>query len=116
MLRVVFDGALTRVRQTSRGLHAICRLITDESRVAVEMPSSFAALRTFNPDGSTLPLPVPAERLTTSAATVDGSPATVLATRDRSLAAVVWVKDGVVTVVAGPLDASEVLAVAQGLR
>jgi hypothetical protein len=40
----------------------------------------------------------------------------VLATRDRLLAAVTWVKDGVMTVVAGPLDADEVLAVARSLR
>ncbi|MGQ0744528.1 MAG: hypothetical protein ACT4OS_09380 [Acidimicrobiales bacterium] len=73
-------------------------------------------LRTFNADGSTLPLPVPADRVITSTATVDGQPATVFTTRDRSLAAVAWVRDGVVTVVAGPLDADEVLSVARGLR
>ena len=75
-----------------------------------------AALRTFNADGSTLPLPVPAERVTTSSTAVDGEPATVLATRDRSMAAVVWVENGKVTVVAGALDAGEVLSVARGLR
>ncbi len=32
------------------------------------------------------------------------------------MAAVVWVDDGVVTVVAGSLDADEVLSVARGLR
>ena len=73
-------------------------------------------LRAFAADGSTLPLPVPAEHVTTSTAQVDGAPATVLATRDRSLAAVVWVQDGRVTVVAGSLDTDEVLSVARGLR
>ncbi|HEX2047144.1 MAG TPA: hypothetical protein VHF27_05235 [Acidimicrobiales bacterium] len=81
------------------------------------LPENVAAqLRTFNADGSTLPLPVPADHVTTSSAQVDGVRATVLATRDRSLAAVVWVKDGLVTVVAGSLDADEVLSVARGLR
>jgi hypothetical protein len=75
-----------------------------------------ASLRAFGTDGSTLPLPVPTEHVTTSSAEVDGEPATVLATRDRLLAAVTWVKDGVMTVVAGPLDADEVLAVARSLR
>jgi hypothetical protein len=80
------------------------------------LPADVAAqLRAFPADGSTLPLPVPAEEVTTSAAEVDGAPATVLATRDRSLAAVVWVTDGVLTAVAGSLDADEVLAVARGL-
>ena len=81
------------------------------------LPDDVAAqLRTFTADGSTLPLPVPADQVTTSSAQVDGVPATVLATRDRTLAAVVWVDDGVVTAVAGSLDADEVLSVARELR
>jgi hypothetical protein len=81
------------------------------------LPDDVAAqLRTFTADGSTLPLPVPVDQVTTSSADVDGVPATVLATRDRTLAAVVWVDDGLVTVVAGALDTDEVLAVARGLQ
>jgi len=81
------------------------------------LPDGVAAqLRTFNADGSTLPLPVPRDYVTTTSAEVNGVPATVLATRDRTLAAVVWVADGVVTAVAGALDADEVLSVARGLR
>ena len=72
-------------------------------------------LRTFADDGSTLPLPVPADRVITSSSEVDGARATVLTTRDRTLAAVVWVDDGVVTVVAGALDDDEVLTVAREL-
>jgi hypothetical protein len=75
-----------------------------------------ASLRALNADGSTLPLPVPTDRFTTSSAAVDGAPATVLAARNRSMAAVAWVKDGLLTVVAGPLDADEVLSVARSLR
>ncbi|MCP9487749.1 MAG: hypothetical protein MSC30_18060 [Gaiellaceae bacterium MAG52_C11] len=81
------------------------------------VPDDVAAkLRTFTADGSTLPLPVPADEVTTSSTQVNGVPATVLATRDRTLAAVVWVDDGVVTVVAGSLDADEVLSIAGDLR
>ena len=81
------------------------------------MPDDVAAkLRTFDADGSTLPLPVPTDALTTSSAEVDGAPATVLAARDRTMSAVVWVVDGIVTVVAGSLDADEVLTVARELR
>jgi hypothetical protein len=75
-----------------------------------------ASLRTFNADASTLPLPVPADLITTTAAEVDGVPATVLATRDRAVAGVVWVEDGQVMVVAGALGADEVLGVARSLR
>jgi hypothetical protein len=42
--------------------------------------------------------------------------ATVLSTRDKTMAAVVWVKDGVLTAVAGALDTGEVLTVARNLR
>lgn len=73
-------------------------------------------LRTFTADGSTLPLPVPADRMTSSSAQVDGVPATVLTSRDRLLAAVVWANEGVVTVVAGSLDPAEVVSIARGLR
>ena len=81
------------------------------------LPDGVAAqLRTFTADGSTLPLPVPADEVTTSPAQVGGVPATALATRDRTLAAVVWVEGGVVTAVVGSLDADEVLTVARELR
>ncbi|SDE86123.1 hypothetical protein SAMN05660485_01899 [Blastococcus fimeti] len=81
------------------------------------LPDDVAAqLRAFTADGSTLPLPVPSDYVSTSTEDVDGERATVLATRDRTLAAVVWVADGELTVVAGPLDSDEVLAVARGLR
>jgi len=73
-------------------------------------------LRAFAADGDTLPLPVHTDRFTTSSADVDGARATVLTTPDRTLAAVVWVEDGIVHAVAGPLDADEVLTVARGLR
>ena len=74
-----------------------------------------AQLRAFS-DDSTLPLPVPGDWLTTSTAQVGGVPATVLATRDETLAAVVWVSDGVVTVVAGALRPAEVLSIADDLQ
>jgi hypothetical protein len=81
------------------------------------LPEDVASqLRDFSGDGTTLPLPVRAERLTSSAAEVGGGPATVLTSRDGVLAAVVWVDDGIVTAVAGSLSADEVLSVARGLR
>jgi hypothetical protein len=81
------------------------------------LPEDVAAqLRTFTADGSTLPLPVPADLVTTSTAPVHGVSATVLTTRDRTIGAVVWVQDGVVTAVAGSLDTDELLSIARGLR
>ncbi|MCZ2811669.1 hypothetical protein O2W15_09495 [Modestobacter sp. VKM Ac-2979] len=81
------------------------------------LPDDVAAqLRSFTADGSTLPLPVPAELATSSTAEVDGEEATVLTGNDGAMAAVVWVSDGVVTAVAGSLDADELLSVARDLR
>jgi len=81
------------------------------------LPADLAdQLRTFTADGSTLPLPVPADLVSTSTADVDGHEATVLASRDGAMTGAVWVEDGVVTGVAGSLDEDEVLTVARGLR
>ncbi|SNR82980.1 hypothetical protein [Blastococcus mobilis] len=73
-------------------------------------------LRDLSADGGTLPLPVPAELVTSSIAEVNGSTATVLTSRDGLFAGVVWVEDGVMTGVAGSLSADELLSVARGLR
>ncbi|GAA1016394.1 hypothetical protein Aple_020190 [Acrocarpospora pleiomorpha] len=75
-----------------------------------------AQLRGFSGDGTTLPLFASDEWLTSSAADVGGAPATVLTTRDGTLAAVIWTDDGVVTAVAGSMSGDEVLSVARGLR
>jgi hypothetical protein len=75
-----------------------------------------AQLRRFSGDGTTLPVPVPSEDVTTSEADVDGARATVLTARDGTMAGVVWVDDGIVNAVAGSLSADEVLSVARELR
>ncbi len=73
-------------------------------------------LRDLSADGGTLPLPVPAEMVTSSTADVGGAEATVLTSRNGLFAGVVWVEDGVMTGVAGSLSADELLSVARELR
>ena len=81
------------------------------------LPAGLAdQLRDLSADGATLPLPVPAELVSTSTADVNGTEATVLTSRDGLFAGVVWVEDGVMTGVAGSLSADELLAVARDLR
>jgi hypothetical protein len=81
------------------------------------MPDEVAQqLRGYSADGTTLPLPVPADEATASETDVGGVPATLLRSRDGAFTAVVWVEDGVVTAVAGSLSDDEVLSVARGLR
>jgi hypothetical protein len=80
------------------------------------IPEDLAAqLKTFSGEG-TLPLPVPVDLATSSPTEVNGSPATLLSSRDGSMAAVVWVDHGIVTAVAGALSGSEVVSIAQALR
>lgn len=81
------------------------------------LPADVAAqLRSFTPDASTLPLPIPSGVATSSTADVDGQPATLVTSRDGTMNGVVWAQGGTITVVAGPLSADEVLGVARGLR
>jgi hypothetical protein len=81
------------------------------------LPAGLAdQLRDLSADGGTLPLPVPAELVTSSTADVGGAEATVLTSRNGLFAGVVWVEDGVMTGVAGSLSADELLTVARDLR
>ena len=73
-------------------------------------------LSDLDASGGTLPLPVPAELVTTSEADVNGADATVLTSRNGLFAGVVWVEDGVMTGVAGSLSAGDLLSVARDLR
>ncbi|MEO3811485.1 hypothetical protein ABGB17_21035 [Sphaerisporangium sp. B11E5] len=81
------------------------------------MPENVASqLRDFSGEGATLPLFTSTDQTTSYATDVNGAPATVLTPRDHTMAAVIWVRDGAVTAVAGSLSAGEVLSVARGLR
>ncbi len=81
------------------------------------IPSHVAEqLRTFSGDGSTLPLPIPTERITAEQTDVNGVSATLLATLDGAFTAVVWVEGGVLNVVAGSLDDDEVLSIASQVQ
>jgi hypothetical protein len=72
-------------------------------------------LRSLSDQGDTLPLPLPAG-VRTGTADVAGSTATVFESTDGALAGVVWVRDGIVTVVAGTVSDDEALSVARELR
>jgi hypothetical protein len=79
------------------------------------LPASVASqLRAFAGDG-TLPLIVKAGQEESFTADVGGVQATVLATQDGAMAGVIWVDDGLVTVVGGSLSTDEVLTVAREL-
>jgi hypothetical protein len=72
-------------------------------------------LRSFSADGATLPVPVHDDLMTSSSVDVGGVDATLIESRDGTMAAVIWVENGVITAVAGSVTDDEVLAVARGL-
>ena len=81
------------------------------------LPAELAdQLRAVSADGSTLPLPVPADLADSEPADIGGVPGTVVTSREGLFAGVVWVEDGVVTVVGGTVSADEALDVARSLR
>ncbi|GIF62382.1 transcriptional regulator (anti-sigma factor) [Asanoa ishikariensis] len=80
------------------------------------LPANVAAqLKNFSAEGTTLPLFMSVEHMKSTATEVGGVPATLLTSRDRTMAAVLWLDGTVVTAVAGPLSGDEVLAVARGM-
>jgi hypothetical protein len=80
------------------------------------MPPELAAqLRAVTSDGTTLPIPIPQDQFTSSQTTVAGAPATLIESKDGTLTGVIWVSDGLVRLVGGPLSESEVVSVANEL-
>jgi hypothetical protein len=100
---------------TSSGvpLETVCEYLIERSGLPDDLAQR---LRSFAADGSALPLPVPGSHVDTSLTEVGGVAATVLSTADGTLAAVVWLDDGVITIVAGSLGEDELLTIARGLR
>ena len=81
------------------------------------IPQSLASqLRALTADGTTLPVPVPTDLATSSPVVVGSSQATLVQTKDRLAAGVLWVDHGMLQAVGGTLSRDDVLEVARGLR
>lgn len=132
VLRLRAGPAVVRLWQQSSGLPTLVIAeigapVAESSGVSLDvlrdallslpgMPPELAAqLRAVTSDGTTLPIPVPADQFSTSATHVGSAPATLLRSTDGTLTGVVWVSDGLLRVVAGPLSESEVVSVANEL-
>ncbi|MEK7214528.1 MAG: hypothetical protein AAB289_02905, partial [Chloroflexota bacterium] len=79
-------------------------------------PELANALRAIGDPTTTWPVPVPVSKINTRNVSVNGVPGTVFSDTSRFVTGVVWVKDGMVYAVGGPLKESEVLAAAASLR
>ena len=74
------------------------------------------AVRAIGDPTESWPVPVPLGEMDTRAVTVQGVPGTVFTEKSGFGAAVIWLKDGYLFVVGGPLTESEALAVANSLQ
>ena len=74
------------------------------------------AVRAIGDPTESWPVPVPLGEMDTRAVTVQGVPGTVFTEKSGFGAAVIWLKDGYLFVVGGPLTESEALAVADSLQ
>lgn len=79
-------------------------------------PSLAAAIRSIGDPTTTLPIPVPIEYATSSKVTVQGVQGVALGDNTGLGSGVIWIKDGNVFAVAGPLKQSDVLDVARNLK
>ncbi len=74
------------------------------------------AIRAIGDPTTTWPIPVPVGEVNTHSVTVQGVSGTVFAEPSGFATGVIWIKNGFIYGVAGPLNENEVLAVANSLR
>ncbi len=79
-------------------------------------PDLAAAIRSIGDPSSTLPIPVPADKVNSRPVQVQGVSGLLLGDSTGLGSGVVWQKDGVLYAVGGPLRDSEVLQIANALR
>lgn len=79
-------------------------------------PELSSALNAIGDPTTTWPIPVPIGKVETHQATVQGVSATVFAEKSGFGNGVLWVKNGYIYGVAGPLDESEIIATANSLQ
>jgi len=132
VLRLQAGPAVVRVWQQSSGVPTLVTAeigapVAQSSGVSLDVlrdallslpglpPALAAQLRAVTSDGTALPIPIPADQFTSSATTVGGASATLIESKDGTLTGVIWVSDGVVRIVGGPLSEAEVVSVANEL-
>lgn len=74
------------------------------------------AIRAIGDPTTTWPIPIPLGKVNTHSVTVQGVRGTVFSDDGNFANGVIWVKDGMIYGVAGPLGESDVLRVANSLH
>jgi hypothetical protein len=109
----VFEAQVPRVSATGAGLQTLEHYVLTLPNVSPELAHRIEALGDIQ---HTIPVPVIAGKQTARRVTVRGVSGLEVGDDTGLGAGVVWQERGVVYVVAGPLDANRIIAVADGLR
>ncbi|HEX2679707.1 MAG TPA: hypothetical protein VHQ03_00260, partial [Candidatus Dormibacteraeota bacterium] len=75
-------------------------------------PGLKAAIKALDPSGTTLPIPIPVQYATATTVTVQGVSGVALGDNTGAGAGVVWIKNGIVYAVAGPIKQSDAIKIA----
>jgi hypothetical protein len=102
-----------RVTSTGVSLNTLERYLLSMPNVSPDLASQIRALGDVE---STLPVPVMIDKQTARSVSVHGSGGLAIGDNTGLGAGVVWQKNGIIYVVAGPLSMDEVTSIADGLR
>ncbi len=109
----LIEAAVPRVTSSGASLDTLERYLLSMPNVS---PSLAAQIRALGDIQNTIPVPVVIDKQTARHVTVDGVNGLAIGDNTGLGAGVMWQKNGLIYVVAGPLSMSEVMTVANGLR
>ena len=110
---MVVQSQMPRVSSTGASLDTLERYLLSMPNVSPELARRIRALGDIQ---NTVPVPVVIEKQTARQVQVDGTQGLAIGDNTGLGAGVMWQKNGIVYVVAGPLKMDQVLEVANGLR
>jgi hypothetical protein len=109
----LIEAPAPRVTSTGASLETLERYLLSMPNVSPDLASQIRALGDVE---STLPVPVMIDKQTARSVSVHGSGGLAIGDNTGLGAGVVWQKNGIIYVVAGPLSMDEVTSIADGLR
>jgi hypothetical protein len=107
------EAQAPRVTSSGASLDTLERYLLSLPNVTPDLAREIRALGNIQ---NTVPVPVVIDKQTARRVTVNGAPGLAIGDNTGLGAGVMWQKNGIVYVVAGPLRMDDVLAVANGLR
>jgi hypothetical protein len=107
------EAQAPRVTSTGASLETLERYLLAMPNVS---PNLAAQLRALGDIQNTVPVPVVIDKQTARSVSIQGAKGLAVGDNTGLGAGVMWQKNGIIYVVAGPLSMDEVMSVANGLR